>query len=164
MWKPVQPTITTPKPALTIEPPLLAPSPAQPPAQAAAAASPIPAPPAQPSPELASNSAVQRCCSAYHEALAARGGPKVSGARDAAIEAYKNAVPFLSSRASIADFIACITHGMVLGVFWCDEGPRLILGARAALSALPLEPRPVSRPAGRPPGRPAAGRPAAVAE
>lgn len=149
MWKPVQLTTTTPKPAPTTEPPS--------PAEAAATnapSSPAPAPPAQPGSEPAPDSAVRRCCSAYHQALAAAGGRKISGARDAAKDAYRDALPFLSTRASIADFIACITQGMVLGVFWREEGPQLIAAAKAGLAALPPESRAVSRPVGRPAGRP----------
>ncbi len=90
--------------------------------------------------EPSTNFAVQRCCAAYGRALFSGGGPKVSAARDAAQEAYKRTLPHLTSRASIRDFIACITHGMVLGVFWNDEGPRLVTAAKAALGAVPREP------------------------
>jgi hypothetical protein len=127
MWEPVRPSAT----ASTAKAP------------AASTANEPPAahdPPAAPSP----TPAVQRCCAAYQHALATFKHP------DNAKDAFKNALPFLTDRGSILDFIACITQGMVLRVFWADEGPKLIVAAKAALSALPSASGPVSRPGGRP--------------
>jgi hypothetical protein len=104
--------------------------------------------------ELSPHAAVQRCCTAYRHAIEAGGGPKVSSARDAAQEAYKAALPFLSTRASIRGFIACIAQGMVFGIFFFDEGPKLIAAAKAALSALPPEAAPMAPHSARPAGRP----------
>ncbi|HEY3706146.1 MAG TPA: hypothetical protein VGL22_13875 [Terracidiphilus sp.] len=127
--------------------------------QPAAPAPPAPAPtqpaptpsPAQSHPEtsardatptpLPGNPSVRRCCAAYQKAVTAHGGSKNPGARDAGAEAYRLALPDLTGRASTADFIACIVKGMLIRVFWNDEGPRLIIAAKAALAALPPEPR-----------------------
>ncbi|HEY3704597.1 MAG TPA: hypothetical protein VGL22_06010, partial [Terracidiphilus sp.] len=113
-----------------------------------------PAPPASaaiPTLDRTINAAIQRCCGAYYQALAAAGGPKTSAARDAAEEAFRRNAPWAVDRPSTAAFIACITHGMVLRVFWRDDGTRLISAARAALVAFP--PPPVDKAATRPVGR-----------
>jgi hypothetical protein len=94
----------------------------------------------------ASCSALERCCAAYRRTLAAAGGPNAGGALNAAEQAYRNALPFLIDRPSIFDFIASVTHGMVLRVFWVEEGPKLLSAARTALAAIPPEPRRLGRP------------------
>lgn len=132
----------------------------QPDPSAAAPSTPPPPAPAEPPP----NPAVQRCCAVYRQALTAGGGPKVSAAVDAAINAYKVALPQISTRASIRDFIACITQGMVLGVFWNDQGPKLIGAAKAALAALPREPAPLGPHMARPAGRPRMSGPTPLPE
>lgn len=85
--------------------------------------------------------AAHRCAAAYSKALAAAGGPKAVGARDAAEAAFLKQMPYLTDREHIRDFIACVAQGMLLKVFWRNDGQRLIAAARAALSALPREPR-----------------------
>jgi hypothetical protein len=107
-----------------------------------------PTPPAAEEPSI--NPAVQRCCNAYVRALISGGGPKIAAARDNAQDAYRKTLPHLTTRASIRDFIACITHGMVLGVFWKTEGPRLVAAAKAALAALPRESAPLAQNAAKP--------------
>jgi len=99
------------------------------------------------------NPAVRHCVAKYGAALDANGGFNAPGARDAAEAEYKRALPHLVSRRSTLDFIACIAHGMVFGIFFHQEGSRLITAAKAALVALPLEPRQSAD--RRPPGRPA---------
>jgi hypothetical protein len=105
---------------------------------------PPPAPAPKPQPETppkkrSTNPAVEQCVSAYYHALAAAGGPNGHGGRDAAEAAFKRALPMLSDRASILDFIACIAHGMVLNIFWKEQGPSLVVAAKAALAAIPRE-------------------------
>jgi hypothetical protein len=95
--------------------------------------------------------AAERCYAAYRKALEAAGGPKANGARTAAENAFRAALPDLTDRASTADFISCILKGMVLRIFWSDDGHRLICAARASLAACP---RKVRQPSGRGPGRP----------
>jgi hypothetical protein len=100
-------------------------------------------------------SAVHRCTAAYNKAINAAGGAKAAGARDAAEAAFRRALPDITDRASAYDFIACIVKGMVLRIFFCDEGPRLIAGARASLAALPPQ-------LGLTPPLPTVGRPPRV--
>jgi hypothetical protein len=96
--------------------------------------------------------AVQRCCAAYYQAYTAAGGPKATGSRAAAEAAFKRNLPWVTDRDSIRSFVACITQGMVLGVFWRDDGTRLITAARAAFNTLPPLPREKGSSSG--PGRP----------
>lgn len=131
----------------TAETPAAIPAPA-PSAPAKSAADAADVPPTTPAAPPAPDKAVQRCCSAYHHALA------TTRDKDKAKEAFKNALPFLTNRATILDFMACITQGMVLSVFWFDEGPKLIHAARATLAALPREPAPIPEHAAKAAGRP----------
>jgi hypothetical protein len=111
----------------------------------------------QPASEPSTYVAVNRCLAAYRQAVQAGGGSTSSAARDAGINAYCAALPIISTRESIRDFIACVTHGMVFRVFWKEEGPRLIAAAKAALATFsrdrePAPPGPnAARGAGRPP-------------
>ena len=51
--------------------------------------------------------------------------------------AYCAALPKLSSRPEITDFIACIAHAMAMGILPGAEGTRLIYAAQVAHSTLP---------------------------
>jgi hypothetical protein len=115
-------------------------------APAAATVEPPPAHPSNPASEPHPNAAVQRCCDVYYQTFAARRAAGDKNAEDKANAAFKNALPYLTSRAGIRDFIACVAQGMVLRVFWHDEGPKLIVAAKAALAAVPNQPRPAGRP------------------
>ncbi|HWG18983.1 MAG TPA: hypothetical protein VG225_00550 [Terracidiphilus sp.] len=116
-------------------------------------APPIPETPAD---AASPNAAVQHCCSVYHQTLAGKrkAGDTSFRPQQEAEEAYCNAMPFLTSRTAVLDFIACVAHGMLLKVFYKDDGVKLITAARAALSALPSEPRPGSGSMARSAGRP----------
>jgi hypothetical protein len=46
--------------------------------------------------------------------------------------AYAAAMPTLSCRKEVKDFIACVVHAMALGVLDPDHGSRLLYGARTA--------------------------------
>ncbi len=70
-----------------------------------------------------------------------------SAARDAGVNAFHAALPIISTRESIRDFIACITHGMVFHVFWNDEGPKLIAATKAALATFSRDREPAPQPA-----------------
>jgi hypothetical protein len=102
----------------------------------------------------AHNSAVQQCVAAYRQAQAAAGGPRTTGARDAAEKAFRNALPDISDHDSAADFLACILKGMILHISWTDAAGRLIAGAKTALAAFPSKPA-TSRLPGRPSKHPA---------
>jgi hypothetical protein len=51
--------------------------------------------------------------------------------------AYCTVLPRLSDPNSIREFIACVVHGMAIGVIPSSEGTRLLYGAQVAHSALP---------------------------
>ncbi len=53
--------------------------------------------------------------------------------------AYRNAMPTMTDRQSIADFIACVTHGLLLKFINDEVATKLLYGAQVALSALPRE-------------------------
>lgn len=113
---------------------------AVPPSMPGATPSPKSAPPSE-SDGIVSNFAVHRCVSAYRQAhLAAGGANKTPGARDAAENAFRNALPDIVDRASAADFMACVIKGMTLSIFWQQEGPRLVNAAKATMAAFPLPP------------------------
>jgi hypothetical protein len=67
-----------------------------------------------------------------------------------ATNSYCNAMPSLAGHENIRNFIACVAQGMLLGVIYYDEAPKLLYAAQVALSVLPREPR---NPVGRPPNR-----------
>jgi len=55
-----------------------------------------------------------------------------STALKAAGEAFRVALPPLTGEANIGDFVACVAHGMVLGVFTANEGSKLLYAAQVA--------------------------------
>jgi len=54
--------------------------------------------------------------------------------------AYCNAMPKLSGAGNIRDFIACVTHGMLLGIIPGSEATRLLYAAQVAHTALTKRP------------------------
>jgi hypothetical protein len=97
----------------------------------------------------ARNAAVQRCCQARERSLELSRAKRrdnydtVTSANDA----YRNAMPDLSGYENIRDFIACITHGMVIGTVHPIEATKLLYAAQVALGALRYEPRNQKQPA-----------------
>jgi hypothetical protein len=69
-------------------------------------------------------------------------------ATQAAVIAYRDAMPSLDGYENVRDYIACVAHGMILGAIDIIEGPKLLYAAQIALGVLPREPK---RPVGRPP-------------
>lgn len=51
--------------------------------------------------------------------------------------AFRCAMPAIHDRQSIADFVACVTQGMLLQVFKDGEGTRLLYAAQVAYSTTP---------------------------
>lgn len=51
--------------------------------------------------------------------------------------AFRCAMPAIHGRQSIADFVACVTQGMLLQVFKDGEGTRLLYAAQVAYSTTP---------------------------
>lgn len=113
-------------------------------AASASAPPPTPAPAAQ---QPCLTFAVKRCCSAYNQAHAAArsAGATDCAAREKGKEAFRKSMPCLTSRNDIREFIACVAQGMLLDVFFCDEAPKLLAAAKAAVGALPRESNPVGR-------------------
>ena len=62
-----------------------------------------------------------------------RSGAQVGTRR--ANKAYCEAMPALSYAGNIRDFIACVGHGMLIGVFQPEEASRLLYAAQVATSA-----------------------------
>jgi hypothetical protein len=95
------------------------------------------------------NPLVQRCMSAWRKTateelirLASRENPDTPEARNAAAReagtvAYCNALPPLSNRQNVTDFIACVVHGIATGLIPGVRGTQLLYGAQVANSALP---------------------------
>ena len=93
--------------------------------------------------------AVARCVEAndktFSKCLAA--GYSRADASRAGDKSYRRAMPPLAGREDIRDFIACVAHGMLIGVFEAKDASRLIYAAQTAYSSA-LEP--VNRLPGRP--------------
>ena len=93
--------------------------------------------------------AVARCVEAndktFSKCLAA--GYSRADASLAGDKSYRRAMPPLAGREDIRDFIACVAHGMLIGVFEAKDASRLIYAAQTAYSSA-LEP--VNRLPGRP--------------
>lgn len=82
---------------------------------------------------------------AYEEYRDSNGGSaKVSEylCKMAAVEAYRDSLPVLSSRQDILNFIACVAEGVLLEAIPENTSSKLIYAAYAALRALPREPKP----------------------
>lgn len=87
------------------------------------------------------NPAVAHCCKAWKKAFRARinaDKSEVFAANEAA-EAYRAAMPPLSTRDSCRDFIACVAQGMLLGAIPEKDGGKLLYAAQVALAAANVE-------------------------
>ncbi len=85
------------------------------------------------------NPAVARCCKAVddeYQAVLAKTGDKMRAKYDSR-NAYRTAMPPLSGAQNIRDFVACVAHGMLLGLFTDSEASRLLYAAQVAVHALP---------------------------
>ena len=85
------------------------------------------------------NMAVERCTSAFVQAAekATTEGRSTDMSRKAAQLAYAMSIPPLTGADSIGDFIACVTHGMLLGAIPGSDATRLLYAAQVAHSAFP---------------------------
>jgi len=84
-----------------------------------------------------SNPAVALCSKAWRKTFRDQVGAdvnEVSAARRAA-EAYRVAMPALSTRESCRDFIACVAQGILLGAIPEKDGGKLLYAAQVALAA-----------------------------
>jgi hypothetical protein len=94
------------------------------------------------SPALA-NPAVARCCKAWKRAYRAKydeNGFAWSAPSEAA-EAFRAAMPSLTSRENCRDFIACVAQGMLLGAIAEKNAGKLLYAAQIALSSVASEER-----------------------
>jgi hypothetical protein len=91
----------------------------------------------QPTAEPAENPAVARCQAAWlHAKKVARTRRYTSYKTFSfANNAFSNAMPPLSTLESIRDFIACVAHGILIGVFSTEQSTRLLYAAQVAISA-----------------------------
>src|SRR5215469_5270526 len=78
------------------------------------------------------NPAVLLCCNAalMAEGKASREGDSFTRARWKAANAFRLALPPLIGGGNVRDFIACITHGMLLGILKPRESTRLLYAAQ----------------------------------
>jgi hypothetical protein len=85
------------------------------------------------------NLAVEVCVGCFHQTAREQLDLKVAPelAKEFGCIAYCNALPKLSDRESVRDFIACVVHGMAVGIIPGSDGTRLLYGAQVAQSALP---------------------------
>jgi hypothetical protein len=83
------------------------------------------------------NPAVAHCCKAwqktFREIFAVEGVHVTSAAR--AGEAYRAAMPALSTRDGCRDFIACVAQAMLIGVISDKDAGKLLYAAQVALAA-----------------------------
>lgn len=95
-------------------------------------------PSSTPSIQHVDNTAVRRCRQAYDDAYRAALPTKGSHfrAKEVADTAYRDALPPLLGSANIRRFVACVAQGMLMSVFDCNEGQRLLYAAQVANSAL----------------------------
>ncbi|MFZ0337116.1 MAG: hypothetical protein WAL45_03730 [Terracidiphilus sp.] len=97
---------------------------------------------AEPNPALA-NPAIARCAKAWEDAYREQMEEEDSdyGATQRAAEAYRAALPPLTSRDNCRDFIACVAHGILLGAIPETNAGKLLYAAQVALGAVSAEER-----------------------
>jgi hypothetical protein len=82
--------------------------------------------------------AVLHCWTAYQQSFAierGKGASELDAYEDGKM-AYRQAMPCLSDQASIRDFVACVTHGMVLHLIPNEDGGKLLYAANIAAGFL----------------------------
>lgn len=89
------------------------------------------------------NAAVARCNLARQRAYNKEFAETESeiGARIRGEEAFRRAMPPLAGYENICDFIACVTHGILLDVFRPKQIEYLLEASKIALGALRHEPK-----------------------
>ena len=80
------------------------------------------------------NAAVARCCDAGSAAQRAASARQLSNydSNIAIHQAYRKAMPPLAGPDNIRDFVACVAHGMLSGVFTSSESSKLLYAAQVA--------------------------------
>ena len=94
----------------------------------------------KPGPALA-NLAISRCAEAWEDAYREQMEEDESeySATKKAGEAYRAALPPLTSRDNCRDFIACVAHGILLGAIPETSAGKLLYAAQVALGAVSAE-------------------------
>jgi hypothetical protein len=90
------------------------------------------------------NPAVARCCKAWRKVYRAamEQCDYEAGAARKAGEAYRAAMPPLTSRESCRDFIACVAQGILIGAITEKNGGKLLYAVQVALAAANSEQNP----------------------
>jgi len=90
------------------------------------------------------NPAVARCCKAWNRVFKAnqKAGPAPVLIYIRANEAFRFAMPPLSTPQDLCDFVACVTHALVLNVIPLEHAAALMDAARVASRALKLAANP----------------------
>ncbi|MGD0293210.1 MAG: hypothetical protein ABSB30_05090 [Terracidiphilus sp.] len=88
------------------------------------------------------NPAVARCLNAWERAnKAERAKGKSKGeAHIAADDAFRDALPPLCGLENIRDFIACVTHAMIVHIFTDNTATKLLYAAQVALTTVRRQP------------------------
>ena len=96
--------------------------------------------PAPANPALA-NPAIARCAEAWDDAYSEQMEEDESeyGATQEARDAYRAAMPPLTSRDNCRDFIACVAHGILVGAIPENSAGKLLYAAQVALGAVSAE-------------------------
>ena len=89
------------------------------------------------------NAAIARCCKAWEQAYEAKFEESESEfyAKYDAHNAYRQAMPPLSGYDDICNFIACVTHGMLIGAIENEKASKLLYAAQVALSSVRNQPK-----------------------
>jgi hypothetical protein len=84
------------------------------------------------------NPAVAHCCKAWKKAFRAAMNDDLPDYKAAPIacEAYRAAMPPLSTRDGCLDFIACVAHGILLSAISEKDSGKLLYAAQVALGAV----------------------------
>lgn len=87
--------------------------------------------------------ALTRCCEAWSHAQQTERANGTSGVACylRANEAYRSAMPPLTTENHIRDFIACVAHGMMMRVFLPNVAAKLLYAAQVASRALNRQPK-----------------------
>jgi len=95
------------------------------------------------------NYAVARCAAARDKAYRQNFAKTKNEykARDAAVAAYRNALPPLCGYDNICDFIACASYGMLTKAIDADTGTKLLYAAQIAMATISQKAKTQTRPA-----------------
>ncbi len=94
--------------------------------------------------------AVARCCKAWKKVYRAeveKDKETRSEIAKRAGEAYRAAMPPLTTRENCRDFIACVAQGILLGAIPEKNGGKLLYAVQVALAAAKSDPNPQNSPA-----------------